>query len=144
MISYLIPLKITTICVKIKFMTWLPKQKLLKRLSKNNSILLKNHCQHFKPIGTTSNKEVTEILQEQNKLLIKWNKSETKIIEMLVESQNKSRNDQKSTEKFEVVKQKILQTKKYWKWTNKLPEQIWDLLYRSQWWGVRKPIRQLH
>ena len=106
MISYLIPLKITTICVKIKFMTWLPKQKLLKRLSKNNSILLKNHCQHFKPIGTTSNKEVTEILQEQNKLLIKWNKSETKIIEMLVESQNKSRNDQKSTEKFEVVKHK--------------------------------------
>ena len=38
--------------------------------------------------------------------MIKWNKSETKIIEMLVESQNKSRNDQKSTEKFEVVKHK--------------------------------------
>ena len=36
--------------------------------------------------------------------LIKGNKSKTTIIEMLVESQNKSSNDQKSTETFEVVK----------------------------------------
>ena len=45
-----------------------------------------------------------ELFQEQTKLLIEENKSKTTIIEMLVESQNKSRNDQKSTEKFEVVK----------------------------------------
>ena len=51
-----------------------------------------------------NNKEIIELLQEQNKLLIEENKSKTTIIEMLVESQNKSRNDQKSTEKFEVVK----------------------------------------
>ena len=41
-----------------------------------------------------SNKQI-ELLQEQNK---------TTIIEMLVESQNKLRNDQNSTEKFKVVK----------------------------------------
>ena len=51
-----------------------------------------------------NNKEIIELLQEQNKLLIEENKSKTTIIEMLVESQNKSRNDQKSTEKFEIVK----------------------------------------
>ena len=67
-------------------------------------MLLKKHCLHFKTIGTKSNKEIAELLQEENKLLIKVNKSKTKIFEMLVESQNKSRNDQKSTEKFEVVK----------------------------------------
>ena len=67
-------------------------------------MLLKKHCRDFKPIGTKSNKEIAELLQEQNKLLIKENKSKTKIFELLVESQNKSRNDQKSTEKFEVVK----------------------------------------
>ena len=47
------------------------------------------------------------------KLSIGENQSKTTIIEMLVESQNKLRNDQKSKEKFEVVEQKILQTKKY-------------------------------
>ena len=36
--------------------------------------------------------------------MIEENKSKTTFIEMLVESQNKSRNDQKSTEKFEIVK----------------------------------------
>ena len=51
-----------------------------------------------------NNKEIIELLQEQNKLLIEENKSKTTIIEMLVESQNKLRNDQKSTEKFETVK----------------------------------------
>ena len=38
--------------------------------------------------------------------MIEENKSKTTIIKMLVKSQNKSRNDQKSTEKFEVVKHK--------------------------------------
>ena len=51
-----------------------------------------------------NNKEIIELLQEQNKLLIEENKSKTTIIEMLVKSQNRSPNDQKSTEKFEVVK----------------------------------------
>ena len=51
-----------------------------------------------------SNKEIIELLQEQNKHLIKENKSKTTIIEMLVESQSKSCNDQKPTKKFEVVK----------------------------------------
>ena len=63
----------------IKFMTWLPQYKLLKCLSNNNSVLLK-------------------------KLSIGENQAKTTIIEMLVESQNKLRNDQKSKEKFEVVK----------------------------------------
>ena len=51
-----------------------------------------------------NNEEIIELLQEQNKLLIEENKSKTAIIEMLVESQNKSRKDQKSSDKFEVVK----------------------------------------
>ena len=41
-----------------------------------------------------NNKEIVELLQEQNKLLIEENKSKPTIIEMLVESQNKLRNDQ--------------------------------------------------
>ena len=41
-----------------------------------------------------SNKEIIKFLQEQNKLLIEENKSKTTIIEMLVEIQNKWRNDQ--------------------------------------------------
>ena len=36
--------------------------------------------------------------------MIEENKSKTTITEILVESQNKLHNDQKSTEKFEVVK----------------------------------------
>ena len=36
--------------------------------------------------------------------MIEENKSKTTIIKMLVENQNKSRNDQKTTEKFEVLK----------------------------------------
>ena len=36
--------------------------------------------------------------------MIEQNKSKTAIIKMLLESQNKSRKDQKSSEKFEVVK----------------------------------------
>ena len=50
-----------------------------------------------------NDEEIIELLQEQNKLLIE-EKSKATIIEMLAESQNKSRNDQKSTEKFEIVK----------------------------------------
>ena len=46
------------------------------------------------------NKEIIELLEEQNILLIEENNSKTTIMEMVVESQNKSRNDQKSTEKF--------------------------------------------
>ena len=41
-----------------------------------------------------NNKEIVELLQEQNKLLIEENKSKPTIIEMLVQSQNKLRNDQ--------------------------------------------------
>ena len=51
-----------------------------------------------------NNKEIKELLQEQNKLLIEENKSKTTIIEMLVESQSKMRNNQKSKKKFQVVK----------------------------------------
>ena len=51
-----------------------------------------------------NNEEIIELLQKQNKLLIEENKSKATIIEMLAESQNKWRNDQKSTEKFEIVK----------------------------------------
>ena len=51
-----------------------------------------------------NNKEIIELLQKQNKHLIKEHKSKTTIIEMLVESQSKSCNDQKPTKKFEVVK----------------------------------------
>ena len=51
-----------------------------------------------------NNKEIIGLLQEQNKLLIEENKSKTAIIEMLVKSQNRMPNDQKSTEKFEVTK----------------------------------------
>ena len=51
-----------------------------------------------------NNKGIIELLQEQNKLLTKENKSKTTIIEILVESQNKSQKDQKSTEKSEIVK----------------------------------------
>ena len=45
-----------------------------------------------------NNKTITkliDLLQEQNKVLIEENKSKTTVIEMLVESQNKLRNDQK-------------------------------------------------
>ena len=51
-----------------------------------------------------NNKGIIELLQKQNDLLIDQNISKTTVTEMLVESQNKLRNDQKSTEKFEVVK----------------------------------------
>ena len=42
--------------------------------------------------------------------MIEENKSKATITEMLAESQNKWRNDQKSTEKYEIVKHR-----KYWK-----------------------------
>ena len=45
-----------------------------------------------------------ELLQKQNKFLIEESISKTAIIEMLAESQNTFRNDQNSTEKFELVK----------------------------------------
>ena len=49
-------------------------------------------------------KKLQNIFRKQNKLLIEENNSKIAIIEILVESQNKSRNHQKSTETFEVVK----------------------------------------
>ena len=77
------------------------EKKLLQCLSKNNSMILKKVLSTFQ---TNRNKDIIELLQEQNKLLTEENKSKTAITEMLVESQNKLRNDRKSTEKFEVVK----------------------------------------
>ena len=81
--------KITNICETIKFMTWLPKQDLLKCLSKNNSVIEKSSADISNQSEQQNNKEIIELLQEQNKLLIEENKSKTTIIEMLVESQNK-------------------------------------------------------
>ena len=55
-------------------------------------MLLKKHFRHSNQ-SEQQNKEVIELLQEQNKILIEENKSKTTIIELLAESQNKSRND---------------------------------------------------
>ena len=70
-------------------MTWLLKWKLLKCLSKNNSLIKKSFANISNHSEQQNNKEIIELLQEQNKLLIEENKSKTTIIEMLVESQNK-------------------------------------------------------
>ena len=51
--------------------------------TKKSIVDISNHSEQ------QNNKEIIEILQEQNKLLIEENKSKTTIIEMLVESQNK-------------------------------------------------------
>ena len=50
-------------------------------------------------------REIIELLQQQNKIVIEENKSKTiTFIEMLVEILNKLRNDQNSAQKFEVVR----------------------------------------
>ena len=72
---------------------------------KENSMLLKKSITDItNQSEQQNNKEMIKLLQKQNKLLIEENKSKTTILEILVGSQNKFRNDQMSTEKFEAVK----------------------------------------
>ena len=75
---------------------------------KNSIAGISNHSEQ------QNNKEIIELFQEHIKFLTEENKSKTTISEILVESQNKSRNDQKSTEAFEIVKhRKHCNFKKY-------------------------------
>ena len=76
----------------------------IKMFIKEQFYVIKKSIADISNHSEQQNKEIIELLEEQNILLIEENNSKTTIMEMLVESQNKSRNDQKSTEKFEVVK----------------------------------------
>ena len=78
----------------------------IKMFIKEQFYVIKKSIADISNHSEQQNKEIIELLEEQNILLIEENNSKTTIMEMLVESQNKSRNDQKSTEKFEVVKHK--------------------------------------
>ena len=75
----------------------------IKMFIKEQLYVIKKSISDISNQSEQQNKEVIELLQEQNKILIEENKSKTTIIELLVESQNKSRNDQKPTKKFEIV-----------------------------------------
>ena len=65
----------------------------IKMFIKEQLYVIKKSISDISNQSEQQNKEVIELLQEQNKILIEENKSKTTIIELLVESQNKSRND---------------------------------------------------
>ena len=78
----------------------------IKMFIKEKSYVIKKSIDDITNQSEQQNyKEIIELLQELNKLLMEENKSDTTNIEMLVESQNKLRNDQANT-KSSVLKLK--------------------------------------